>query len=163
MMLFVRIGLHVLVRRFNAIPGHAVDACDGGNHEGRLHAAEFGYNDLGVFFRGHFLAQPCGQIQYGQHLAAQIERAKHRRIALARHAGDVGQADDFKHLGYVDAVMPAVNLAVRLLFVDDKFNDFKFIIVNVQQAVLRHGFPSCAAEGAAFHRDRMFRLRELLL
>ena len=58
--------------------------------------------------------------------------------------------------------MPAVNLAVWLLLVDKKFNDFKLIIANVQQAVLRHGVPSCAAEGVAFHRDRVFRLRELL-
>ena len=114
-----RVGLHVFVRRLDAVPGHPVDAGHRGNQKGGLHAAEFGDDDLVVLIAGHFLAEPGRQIQDGQHLAAQIEGAEHRGVMLAGHAGHAGQADDLQHFGDIDAVVPAVGAAVGLLFINE--------------------------------------------
>ena len=144
-------GGHVSVRRFNLFPTDAVDAVDARNHERRGDVIEFRHNGFGLFFLGGMgFSQPHGKIHKGNDARAEIECAKNTGVLHFGQLRNLGHADDFQHLGHVDAVIATVGLGGyglaifvclrfakvgRREFIQIEFNYFQLIGAGFQQDI----------------------------
>ena len=95
-------------------------------------------------------AQPHGQVHQGDDARTQVKRPQHAGVLHFRQFRDLGHADDFQHLGHIDAVVTPVPVGrrrrvsgsvrrnVRLVghgLVQIKFHHFQFVGAGFQQNI----------------------------
>ena len=123
--------LQKIPRFFHIIPTQPMNAVDSGHHETRDNVVELGDDDFRVVIGFCFLAKITRQVHQGHDLAVAVrERAHDGGMAHLRHGGSRLHADDFHHLGHVDAVVsPVVGL------IEEKLDDFQFVGAGFQKNV----------------------------